>query len=202
MADVKLFTYRRATNKTCCVFSIWPLPHPGWRSLSHLGKNLGSSLSGFHLELANWSTGRRLVSKGRERVRYFCPASPFPFGILWLCWAHLPKATAPFLQLQFPHSFPLLFQGCCWSLSTPLSLNHAHPFRDSVSSVQSLSRVRLFATPWTAAHQASLSITTPGAYSNSCPLSRWCHPTISSSVSPFSSCLQSFPASERPTFFF
>ena len=31
--------------------------------------------------------------------------------------------------------------------------------------------------------------------SNSCPLSRWCHPTISSSVVPFSSCLQSFPAS-------
>ena len=36
---------------------------------------------------------------------------------------------------------------------------------------------------------------TPGACSNSCPLNRWCHPTISSSVVPFSSCLQSFPAS-------
>ena len=36
---------------------------------------------------------------------------------------------------------------------------------------------------------------TPGAYSNSCPLSRWCHPTISSSVIPFSSWLQSTPAS-------
>ena len=35
----------------------------------------------------------------------------------------------------------------------------------------------------------------PGAYSNSCPLSRWCHPTISPSVIPFSSHLQSFPAS-------
>ena len=35
----------------------------------------------------------------------------------------------------------------------------------------------------------------PGACSNSCPLSRWCHPTISSSVISFSSCLQSFPAS-------
>ena len=35
---------------------------------------------------------------------------------------------------------------------------------------------------------------TPGAYSNSCQLSQWCHPTISSSVVPFSSCLQSFPA--------
>ena len=36
---------------------------------------------------------------------------------------------------------------------------------------------------------------TPGAYSNSCPLSQWCHSTISSSVIPFSSLLQSFPAS-------
>ena len=35
----------------------------------------------------------------------------------------------------------------------------------------------------------------PGACSNSCALSRWCHPTISYSVIPFSSCLQSFPAS-------
>ena len=35
---------------------------------------------------------------------------------------------------------------------------------------------------------------TPGVYSNSCPLSQWCHPTISSSVIPFSCCLLSFPA--------
>ena len=35
----------------------------------------------------------------------------------------------------------------------------------------------------------------PGVYSNSCSLSRWCHPSISSSVIPFSSCPQSFPAS-------
>ena len=35
----------------------------------------------------------------------------------------------------------------------------------------------------------------PGVYSNSCPLSQWCHPTISSSVVPFSSHLQSLPAS-------
>ena len=36
---------------------------------------------------------------------------------------------------------------------------------------------------------------TPGVYSNSCLLSRWCHPTISFSAIPFSSCLQSFPVS-------
>ena len=39
------------------------------------------------------------------------------------------------------------------------------------------------------------STPTPGVHPNPCPLSRWCHPTISSSVVPFSSCPQSFPAS-------
>ena len=63
------------------------------------------------------------------------------------------------------------------------------------NSVQSLSHVQLFANPWTAVHQASLSITTPGVYPNSCPLSWWCHPNILSSVIPFSFHRQSFPAS-------
>ena len=60
-------------------------------------------------------------------------------------------------------------------------------------SVQ-FSGVQLFATPWTAAHQATCSSPTHGACSNSCPSSWWCHPTILSSAVPFS-CLQSFPAS-------
>ena len=67
--------------------------------------------------------------------------------------------------------------------------------KNSTSSVQSLSHVRLFVTPWIAARLASLSIINSRVSSNSCPSSRWCHPTISSSVFPFSSCLQSFPAS-------
>ena len=63
------------------------------------------------------------------------------------------------------------------------------------SSVQSLSRVRLFVIPWTAARQASCPSPTPRSCSNSCPLNWWCYTTISSSVIPFSSYLQSFPAS-------
>ena len=54
--------------------------------------------------------------------------------------------------------------------------------------VQSLSHVQLFVIPWTA---PSPSL---GSCSNSCPLSWWCHLTIMSSIVPFSSCLQSFPA--------
>ena len=79
----------------------------------------------------------------------------------------------------------------CWwecKLTQPL-------WKNVFSSVQSLSRVQLFETPWTAACQASLSITNSQVHSNPCPSSRWCHPTIASSVVPFSSCPQCFPTS-------
>ena len=66
---------------------------------------------------------------------------------------------------------------------------------DQFSSVQSLSRVLLFATPWIAAHQASLSITNSWSSLRLTSI-QWCHPAISSSVIPFSSCPQSLPASE------
>ena len=63
-------------------------------------------------------------------------------------------------------------------------------------SVQfSYSVVSYSTVPWIAAHQVSLSFKNPKPCSNSCPLSRWCHATISPSVVPFSSRLQSFPAS-------
>ena len=64
-----------------------------------------------------------------------------------------------------------------------------------VSSFQSLSRVRLFATHEPQHARPTCPSQTPGVYSNSCPSSQWCHPAISFSVIPFSSCPQSFPAS-------
>ena len=68
-------------------------------------------------------------------------------------------------------------------------------FAFSAQSVQLLSRPN-FLTSWAAACQTSLSITnSQSLLTNSCPLSWWCHPTISSSTIPFSSCHQSFPAS-------
>ena len=59
----------------------------------------------------------------------------------------------------------------------------------------SSSVVQLFATPWTAAHQASLPFTISWVYSDSHPLIWWCHPTILSSVIPFS-CPRSFLTSD------
>ena len=69
------------------------------------------------------------------------------------------------------------------------------PLEDRFSSVQSLSHVWLFVTPWTGACQASLSITNSQSLLKFMSMSQWCHPTISPSVIPFSSRLQSFPAS-------
>ena len=68
----------------------------------------------------------------------------------------------------------------------------------SQASLQFSSVAQLYLTlsdPLTAACQASLSITNSWSLLKSCPSSQWCHPTTSSSVGPFSSCLQSFPAS-------
>ena len=63
------------------------------------------------------------------------------------------------------------------------------------SSVQLLSHVSLFWLHGLQHTRLHCPSPTPRAYSNSCPSSWWCHPTISSSVVPFSSCLQSFLAS-------
>ena len=64
------------------------------------------------------------------------------------------------------------------------------------SSVQSLSRVRLFATHELQHTRPPCLSPTPGVHSNSRASSLWCHPAISSSVIPFSFCPQSLPASE------
>ena len=66
---------------------------------------------------------------------------------------------------------------------------------DDFSSVQALSRVWLFATPWIAAHQASLSITNSRSPPKPMSIESVSHPATSSSVVPFSSCPQSLPAS-------
>ena len=70
----------------------------------------------------------------------------------------------------------------------PISANHSVQFSCSV--------VSNFLWPNGLQHaMLPCPLPTPRVYSNSCPLSQWCHPIISSSVIPFSSRLQSFPAS-------
>ena len=82
---------------------------------------------------------------------------------------------------------------CVWS-QTFVNTSHCK----SLSSVQfSHSVVSDSSWPHEPQHaRPSCPSPTPGVYPNSCPLSQWCHPTISSSVIPLSSCPQSLPASE------
>ena len=68
------------------------------------------------------------------------------------------------------------------------------PLSMMFSSVRLLSPVWLLVIPWNAAHRLPCPSLTFGACSNSCPLSQWCHPTISYSVVCFTFCSQSFPA--------
>ena len=70
-----------------------------------------------------------------------------------------------------------------------------HLWSIQFSSIQSLSRVRLFVTHELQHTRLPCPSPAPEACSYSCPLSQWCHPIISSSVIPFSSCLQYFPES-------
>ena len=93
-------------------------------------------------------------------------------------WYHLTPVRMAFLKKNRDNCWRgfgkkrILVPCCCCCLVTKLNLT--------------------LSTPWTAACQASLS---PGVRSNSCPLSWWRHPTISSFAAVFSSCPQSFPAS-------
>ena len=87
----------------------------------------------------------------------------------------------------------LLFS--CSKEITELVLLCPSGFKWLFNLVQSLSHVQHFVTPWTAAHRLPCPSPSPGASSNSWPLSWWCRPTISSSGFPFSSCLQSSPPS-------
>ena len=68
-------------------------------------------------------------------------------------------------------------------------------WKKNFTILQSLSCVWLLVTLWWQRDRLPCASSTPGACSNSHPSSRWCHSTISFSVVPFSSCLQSFPAS-------
>ena len=105
---------------------------------------------------------------------------------------YLSLLSVSFLCLSFRLTLVIAFRA---HQVNPDNLPHWDP-SVQFSSVQLLSCVRLFATPWIAARQASCSSPSSRVHSDSCPLSLWCHPAISSSVIPFSSCPQSLPASE------
>ena len=127
---------------------------------------------------------------------------------VWVCYSY---CLYPLIHWWILRMFSC-FSSCdnvTRNLGTPISLwdpaftfgkknIYIYKFLDHMriqfSSVQSLSHVWLFVIPGLHARPPCPS-PTPGIYPNSCPLSRWCHPTISCSIVSFASCLQSFPKS-------
>ena len=125
---------------------------------------------------------------------------------MFISFLHFADLYSPHLPICLvSENLKSLFELFCFTPSIELPLVFFSWFRISDYSltwllvlhyeVQSLSHVWLFVTPWTTARQAFLSSLSPWVCWNSCPLSQWCHPSISSFVSSFSSCPQSFPAS-------
>ena len=109
------------------------------------------------------------------KILGFSPLDHDSLSDIYLC------PTTLFQDTFTRHCFSL-FQSILW-----------FTFSFQFISVQSLSHVWIFATPWIAACHASLSITNSWSLLKLMSVAMRCHPTISSSVIPFS-CLQSFPA--------
>ena len=122
-----------------------------------------------------WSVVRHMIIE---------PLAPLGRAYVWITWESFSNLYIPLLSSRFSSLWGMFSSV----LTEPLKeiCYNLPMYSVQFSSVQSLS-VSDSATPWTAVCQASLSVTN----SNSCPLSWWCHPTISSSVVPFSSCLHS-----------
>ena len=116
----------------------------------------------------------------------------------WYCW--LPdfmtitsrtvrEFFSSLIRASLVPSPPLFIVFCYNSLN---GIRHMLSLYSAV--IQFFSSVRIFETAWTAVAKLPCPSPFPRDCSNSCPLSRWCNTTISSSVVTFSSCLQSFPA--------
>ena len=111
------------------------------------------------------------------------------------CWKVLPYLVLKFISLWGPPIIPL---AVLRTTHCPfLSASHSSSRIQSSFHVQfSRSVMSDSLRPHELQHaRPPCPSQTPGAYSNSCPLSWWCHPAISSSVVPFSSCPQSLPPS-------
>ena len=145
-----------------------------------------------------------LLQEAYATPRSAAPRVPVPASIH--CWPVPPQEMLRVLSQSLWDSWVLeciRFVWVLWESLLGIEFDSKREFAPPTillglflcPSVQSLSRVWLFAIPWIAALQASCPSPTPGVYSNSCPSSRWCRPAISSSVVPFSSCPQSLPAS-------
>ena len=108
---------------------------------------------------------------------------PTIFKMRWMTETRIGRSQRRWVERHASRTFPRIILESIYSLNTHFAV-----------VVQPLSCVRLLVTPWTAACQAPSLSLFPRVCSDSCPLSQWFYPTVSSFAALFS-CLQSFPAS-------
>ena len=131
--------------------------------------------------------GRGVVWTGHIRLALPWPRQHFPTNLHWwepVTWPHLAaRGSGKWSPRWETNHFQWLYSRERVSLTLWTAIQCFSCYLDfsSVSSVQSLSRVRLFATPWIAALQASLSTNSQSSLRlTQSPSSQWCHPAISS----------------------
>ena len=139
------------------------------------------------LSLLHWSFSRIILLGLQKKTFYYAEIVQTTYAFT-VCSYLLPE------QFMYSYTFGLLWVLKTWITKVMRTkMVYIWSIRLQFSSVTQscltlwphrLQHVRLPCPSWT-----------PGACSNSCPSSQWCHPTIPSSVIPFSSCLQSFPES-------
>ena len=108
------------------------------------------------------------------------------------------SASASVLPVNIQYWFPLGLTSLSSLLSKDSQEPSPAPQFETISQSVQFSRSVVSDSLWPRESQHArppCPSPTPIVYPNSCPLSQWCHPIISSSVDPFSSCPQSFPAS-------
>ena len=186
-------------------------PHPVCQR-SEWNQRLSKKILAFYLpvfELAHWTSPGFAFALGLKLIPMGSSGSPACWLQSWT--SQLPNHMSQFLivniaqWLYFSISYRFHFSGES-KLRCPLNLAQVPTAHDAHSSANSscpaLSSlwalllfspcVWLFATPWTATCQASLSFTISWVLFKLCPLSRWCYLAISSSATLFSFCLLSF----------
>ena len=109
-----------------------------------------------------------------------------PSSVCFWYWAHISVVRVPCSPL-------ISRQEDIWTF---MIISLVFSSRLNISSVQSFSRIDSLQPHGLQHTRSPCPSPIPGTFSDPCPSSQWCHLTISSSVVPFSSCLQPFPASD------
>ena len=132
----------------------------------------------WHIECSTLTAPSLRVWNSSTRIS----SPPLALFVVMLPKAHLTShfRISVYRWVITPSYLPGSWRATHWNIETEFHLWTPVQF----SSVQLLSCVQLFASPRTAAHQASCSSPTPGVFSNSCPMRWWCHPNISSPSPP------------------